>query len=545
MAYGPRVIMKAARLARIVGVFSMALGCDAAANTLEGDWVGGFEEGTDWTYVQMHFEKERDSFKGTFDVFLLPFDFVQGRRIDGTVVDSSHVRFQSRAKSQTFSFDGQIRNGTMTGTVARADKKPPFRVDRIAKVNAASYAGVYRFGSDHVLSIGPSALLGSNFIGFIDFKTGRIGGLYPRSETDFFSGPSMLVTYPAEARVRFTEKSETQWNGLEWTDTGGAQRKAERIVFRKQDIAFANADVALAGTLIRPATGSNHPAIIFVPASTAMATREMARPVAEFFAAYGVACLIYDKRGTGSSTGDWLRAGFDDLANDALAAVTALASRDDIDPARIGLWGGSQSGWIVALAASQATNVAFIISQSGPGVTPEEQELYRSESWMRADGYSRADIDQAMAIVRQRYAWSRTGEGLEALEAAERTARKQPWYPYIGAFGGKENPFWHFWKLIRDYDPVPALEKVRCPVLATFGGRDTFVPVAKSVANWEAGLKKAGNKDVTIKVFPAGDHSLVEAKTGGLKEIPHIRRFVPGYWELQRDWVLQRVSRRE
>lgn len=80
-------------------------------------------------------------------------------------------------------------------------------------------------------------------------------------------------------------------------------------------------------------------------------------------------------------------------------------------------------------------------------------------------------------------------------------------------------------------------------MLATFGGRDTFVPVAISVATWEAGLKKANNRDVTIKVFPNGDHSLVEAKTGGLKEIPHIRRFVPGYWEFQRDWVLKRVAR--
>jgi pimeloyl-ACP methyl ester carboxylesterase len=150
-----------------------------------------------------------------------------------------------------------------------------------------------------------------------------------------------------------------------------------------------------------------------------------------------------------------------------------------------------------------------------------------------------------MAVVRQRYAWSRTGEGLEALETAERTARKQPWYPYIGAFGGKANPFWDFWKLIRDYDPAPALQKVRCPVLATFGERDTFVPVAKSVAIWEVELNKAGNKDVTIKVFPNGDHSLVETRTGGLKEIPHIRRFVPGYWDFQLDWLLKRVTLRD
>src|SRR5258705_8902044 len=109
------------------------------------------------------------------------------------------------------------------------------------------------------------------------------------------------------------------------------------------------------------------------------------------------------------------------------------------------------------------------MSQSGPGVTPEEQELYRNESFLRADGFSEEDIGKAMALVRQRYQWSRGGEGWETLSIADRAARKELWYPYIGALGNRENPFWRFWELIRDYDPLPALKKVRCPVLAVFG----------------------------------------------------------------------------
>jgi pimeloyl-ACP methyl ester carboxylesterase len=115
------------------------------------------------------------------------------------------------------------------------------------------------------------------------------------------------------------------------------------------------------------------------------------------------------------------------------------------------------------------------------------------------------------------------------------------WYPYVGSLGGKENPFWHFWRLIRDYDPLPALENVRCPVLAVFGERDTYVPVAKSVANWETGLKKAGNADVTIKVFANADHSLLEVKTGGLKEMPRVKGFVPAGFQFQKDWLLRHV----
>jgi hypothetical protein len=70
---------------------------------------------------------------------------------------------------------------------------------------------------------------------------------------------------------------------------------------------------------------------------------------------------------------------------------------------------------------------------------------------------------------------------------------------------------------------------------------DTFVPVERSVAAWRKSLAQAGNEDVTLRVVPGGDHSLLEAKTGGLKEIPRLKGFVPDYFEMQKDWLLQRV----
>ncbi len=386
-----------------------------------------------------------------------------------------------------------------------------------------------------------SFILGTNFLGFLDFGTGRTGGLFPRTPNEFFTGPGLLLTYPAEATVQFSARSNNAWSALTWQDQSG-RVKGKRIYFREEEILFTNGSVRLAGSLIRPAGGQRHAAVLFVPASTAMATREMARPVAQYFAFHGVSCLIYDKRGTGASEGDWLRVGFGELADDALSAVRFLRARHEIEPKRVGLWGGSQGGWIVALAASRSPDVAFIMSQSGPGVTPEEQELYRNESFLRADGFSEEDIGKAMALVRQRYQWSRGGEGWETLSIADRAARKELWYPYIGALGNRENPFWRFWELIRDYDPLPALEKVRCPVLAVFGQRDTFVPVEKSALTWERSLKRAGNTDVTIKILPDADHSLIEVKSGGLKELPRLRRFVPNAFALQKDWLLKHVG---
>jgi uncharacterized protein len=52
--------------------------------------------------------------------------------------------------------------------------------------------------------------------------------------------------------------------------------------------------------------------------------------------------LVYDKRGTGESSGDWRRSSFDALAADAKAAVALLAARRDIDRTRIGVFGLSE-----------------------------------------------------------------------------------------------------------------------------------------------------------------------------------------------------------
>ena len=67
---------------------------------------------------------------------------------------------------------------------------------------------------------------------------------------------------------------------------------------------------------------------------------------------------------------------FDLLAQDALAGVEALARRDDIDPARIGIFGVSQAGWIAPLAASRSNQVAFVVLLSGPAVTVGEEIAY-------------------------------------------------------------------------------------------------------------------------------------------------------------------------
>ena len=78
---------------------------------------------------------------------------------------------------------------------------------------------------------------------------------------------------------------------------------------------------------------------------------------------YGV-----DDRGVGGSTGNSSQATSEDFAGDVLAGIEYLKSREEIDPARIGLIGHSEGGLIAPIVAVEFPDVAFIVLMAGPGI---------------------------------------------------------------------------------------------------------------------------------------------------------------------------------
>lgn len=83
------------------------------------------------------------------------------------------------------------------------------------------------------------------------------------------------------------------------------------------------------------------------------------RPYWEAFARAGYASLSLDK------PADWLGRTMDDRARETTDAIAwAARTRPDIDPARIGLWGASQAGWVMpkVVAGAPAPGVRFVIA---------------------------------------------------------------------------------------------------------------------------------------------------------------------------------------
>ncbi len=310
-----------------------------------------------------------------------------------------------------------------------------------------------------------------------------------------------------------------------------------------EEVSFRSGDNTLKGVLVLPSTRGPYPAVAFVHGSGSLGRNDwtLHPPLREHFARRGIASLCWDKPGVGASTGDWTKQSFEDRAREALDAVQFLRARTEIDRKHVGLWGISQGGWICPLAASLSTDCAFIILVSAPATTIEEQDLYRVEQEMRADGMPARDIDLALAFARRRMEFARGGS-FEQFDAAQRAVADERWFKdYVHRLGPKD---FAFGAKNAAYDGRPALRRVKCPVLVVVGQRDTIVPSKKSAALIQEILTESGNKDVTVKTFPGADHFLYLTKTGGPGDTPakdREKQFAPGYISTVTDWLASRV----
>ena len=526
------------RLAAIVtlGLLAFAAGAAGAggAEPTGSDWVGEYQGKGKPVFIRLQLREGEKGVRGLLDI---PLERSRGLALESMRWTTSAVHFEIPSGSERLVFDGKVDGNSVSGAFERSGEHGTFQLLRLAVVDPAllvRYAGTYRIGAGQLLYIGPRG-------GFTDYSSGRFGVLSPLSDTEFFLGPSMGVNFPVDLRVTFLRQGNGHASGLRLQQKGARDRDAERVeAFREEEVGFRNGDVTLSGTLLVPAGEGPHPTVVFVHGGMDQ-TRRSIGPHPYLFAAHGVAAFIYDKRGCGASTGDWRTATFDDLAGDALAGVELLKGRNDIRAGQIGLWGISQGGWLSPLAASRSRDIVFVVAVSGPAVSPARQALYVTETALRGEGFADDAVSRALGLQRLLDDVMRGRSKSDELETALRGAKEEKWFPLV-APPPKDDWSWDWWPKVMDFDPMPVLENVSCPVLFIYGGLDQLVWVEESVPILQEALKRAGNRDATIKVFSNGNHDLYEADLETSRQYDRLRGFVPGYFQLMTEWIRNRVT---
>ena len=267
-------------------------------------------------------------------------------------------------------------------------------------------------------------------------------------------------------------------------------------------IAFQNGDTQLAGTLILPATDSPAPVVVFVPGSGDPASRDdiWYRQFDDFFLQKGIGVLVYDKRGTGKSSGDWKKSSFEDLALDVVAGVKKIAADKSVDATRIAVWGFSQGGWIAPLAATMSSDISLVMVASGGAVSPWESEIAEQVARMRRAKMTPQEIDSARAFMQLQINAVRGKADRARFEAAIPAAKDKPWYKHTWGNVPEAAWLWSWWISTSRYDPDYVLSQVRVPMLAIFS-QDDELTITEDVPGFAGRMQKAlargGNRDFT------------------------------------------------
>jgi hypothetical protein len=234
-------------------------------------------------------------------------------------------------------------------------------------------------------------------------------------------------------------------------------------------------------------------------------------PIREHLLRAGIAVCSFDKRGVGGSAGHWQEAGIVEQDDDLLAALSVFASNSPRG-LPLGLFGHSQGGWVVVEAAGRGAPVAFVITNSGPGVSPARQERYSLTSKLTdgREAETLATYDAVVAVMRE---CPTLDKGVARLEAAGVPYRELPGLEFMF----EDEAIWGLCAKIFDYDPAQALSRITVPVLALFGAADKITPAEESVVALRAAVRP---ELLQVEVFPDGGHRLFHG------EPP---RFVDGY----------------
>jgi uncharacterized protein len=329
----------------------------------------------------------------------------------------------------------------------------------------------------------------------------------------------------------------------------------------EEEVSYRNEkdEVRLAGTLTFPLSGGTFPTVILISGSGAQDRNEAImghKPflvLADFLTRKGIAVLRVDDRGVGGSSGRTDTSTTEDFAQDVLAGVRYLKTRKEVNGRKIGLVGHSEGGIVAPLAAAQSADIAFLVLMAGIGLPGERVLQAQGELLGRAAGLAEEDVARNRELQERLFHIVKSEPDRSAAERLIRESIET----HISTLGDEQkktagasqafidmqiamtlSPWFRFFL---NYDPRPALRKVKVPVLAINGTLDLQVPADENLEAIAAALKEAGNTDYKTMVLPGLNHLFQTAKSGTVDEYAVIEETIaPSVLELIAAWILER-----
>lgn len=353
-----------------------------------------------------------------------------------------------------------------------------------------------------------------------DLQTDEVRLLMPVSSDEFAGGHELARPHPEAFRLRFRRSpggAVTALSLVRGQDTLVAAKRA----LSEAPVKWERDGLRFHGTIYLPERVSGRSAAAVMAHGSEDSDRYSFGALPYVLARRGLVVLSYDKRGTGETTGDWSSAGLEELADDLRVAIGELAARRDVDPARVGVVGLSEGGWVAPLASARGARIAYIIALSGGGLTKGLAFIHKDSLRLAERGLVGSALDSALAPSRRLVAESalRVGSGGAATGFDRRVT----------------------------FDPTAAWSAFRGPILSVGGEADVLEDAPASARRLQALLDSTGHRDHVIKVFPRAHHGAFflgrERRPSEWAGLRGITQVVPGFWDLLIRWIEVRYGR--
>ena len=380
-----------------------------------------------------------------------------------------------------------------------------------------NWVGLYRKPDGTIIGINNFHEFGESNI-LVNYSDGRVGALFELPDGRIGISSAIGSKSPPPIHTLARKGSDLILDG----DT------CHKVEITRQPFVARHGSVNLAGELLRP-TGKVKGVLLFIHGS-GDGPRQAYDVWSHLFCSQGWAVLIYDKRGSGSSTGDWHESDFVTLADDARFVLRWARSQEELHDLKLGLWGVSQAGWIIPQVAAEGS-VDFAIMQAGAIVPVDEFVQQTLESELRAYGFPPEEIAKAQEYYALDYAVSRGLQPYEVIEAAYSKAAAAGAEWLLEPPDKPGSPQRKFMGKIAGFDAADYWRKVNVPLLVLFGGKDHVVPAGPNQSRLQALLSNSEKKRAEIVVLPDDNHLNMIAKTGVRAEYAGLDRFDPRYFE--------------
>ena len=290
--------------------------------------------------------------------------------------------------------------------------------------------------------------------------------------------------------------------------------------YKEESVSFTNAGYTFNGTLTLPENYTKQTPVVLMVTGSGQQNRDEElfehKPfavIADALARQGIASLRYADRGWGDKNVNFANFTTDDFRQDAAATLPLLRKRFD----KVGILGHSEGGTIAMMLAAEG-KTDFIVSLAGMAISGKETLVMQNRQAMSSIGLPKDMVDSYCAtisnILNEIAHGKKTSEitidGVpDNLKPILKKSLEQANSPYMR----------HFITV----DASKQLSKIKCPVLALNGTKDTQVDCTANTTQLEKGLSNCKH---TIKKIEGVNHLFQHCSTGNVVEYQQIEETI-------------------